>query len=260
MTDLTAISNKIAALLAEDTVFADGGARVLNHDGSPTPLTAILNEIDNTVLERTLIFELAGVSIAAVVAGRRFRGIVEINGDAPGADAIVGQAISTEDPDTLQAVGALLTGLSEVAGTVTVRHEPVRPIGGSGDAGVSANRLADLWVTDADAGPAPPIERFLSANSSRITGSVYVSDGAVIKSEGESAPLETIWDEQIPEFRARQAKLKSAQDGPMLTCLEGAIGGGAGAALAVFDEEACLFSFESEAIPNIITSWIGITA
>ena len=65
---------------------------------------------------------------------------------------------------------------------------------------------------------------------------------------------------QIPEFRARQAKLKSAQDGPMLTCLEGAIGGGAGAALAVFDEEACLFSFESEAIPNIITSWIGITA
>lgn len=260
MTDLTALATKLSALIADDAAFAENGARIISQGAAPPALVAILNEVDNTVLERTLVFDLGEATISAVVAGRRMRGVVEMSGDVPGASDVVGEVLSREEPDTLKAAGALLTHLAEGAGTVTVRSEPIRPLGNSGDAGISASGLADVWGIDMDATPAPPMERFLSANAEAMTGLVHIIDDAVAETGGDSDVLQAIWDDQIADYRKRHAALKVKQDGPMLTCLDGAIAGDVGAALALVDNEVCLFSYDPAQLPGILGSWSAITA
>ncbi len=260
MNDLTALATKLAALIAEDAVFAPGGARVISQGGAPPAMVAILREVDDTVLERTLVFGLGDVTVSMVVAGRRLRGIVEVEGDAPGVDAVIDQVLTRDAPDVLKSAGKMLTTLADAATQITVRSTPVRPIGSSGDAGLSATGLAKEWGVDMDARPAPPMERFLAANTDAIRSMIYLEAGKVVEAVGDDAPLQAIWDEQIADFRKRHKALKAATEGPMLVCLDGALDGSAGAALAMIDDEACVFSYDEAALPTIVGSWSAITA
>ena len=49
-------------------------------------------------------------------------------------------------------------------------------------------------------------------------------------------------------------------DGPMLICLDDVIDGELGAALALFEDEACVFSYQPDDLSAIIGSWSAITA
>ncbi len=260
MTDLTALANKLSALTSDETVFADGGARVISQGGTPPPLVAILAEVDNTVLERTLVFGMGAATVSAVVAGRRMRGIVGIEGDVPGASDVIGQVFSREDPQLLENTSALLTALGEATGVVTVRSTPVQQLGSSGDAGISANGLADLWDVDMDATPPPPMERFLEANADKMVGLVHVNAGKVIETGGESDILQAMWDDQVPAFRKRFKTMHPQHEGPMLICLDDVIAGKLGAALALVEDEACMFSYKPDDLTAIIGSWGAITA
>lgn len=259
MTDLTALSTKLAALVAEDDVFTDGGARVISQAGEPAPLTAILREVDDTVLERTLVFGMGEADVHIVVAGRRLRGIVDVEGDAPGIEAVVGEVLSREEPETLEAVGSLLASMGEAASRITVRSTPARPIGSSGDAGISASGLADLWIVDMDATPAPAMERFLAANAEAMFGSLPVIGGKVGAGTGDADPLQAIWEDQVTDFRARHDKFRRDDDGPVMVCLDGAVGGSIGVAFALAGDDACLFSYAPDDLPAILSSWTAIT-
>ncbi len=260
MTDRTAFAAKLNALIADDAVFADGGARVISQGGAPSVLAAILAEVDNTVLERTLVFGMGAVTVSAVVAGRRMRGIVDIDADVAGASDIVGQVLSRDEPDLLENTGALLTALGDAAGVVTVRSTPVQSLGSSGDAGISATGLAEIWDVDMDATPAPPMERFLAANADKLVGLIHINAGKIAEQGGESDVLKAMWEEQIPEFRKRFKALHPKHDGPMLICLDDAIEGELGAALALVDDEACMMSYKPGDLAAIIGSWTAITA
>ncbi|MEJ6402971.1 hypothetical protein [Yoonia sp. 2307UL14-13] len=259
MTDLTALSTKLAALVAEDDVFTDDGARVISQAGEPAPLAAILREVDDTVLERTLVFGMGEADVHIVVAGRRLRGIVDVAGDAPGIEAVVGEVLSREEPETVQAVGSLLASMGEAAGRITVRSTPTRPIGSSGDAGISASGLADLWIVDMDATPAPAIDRFLTANAEAMLGVLTVTGGKVGNGTGDAAPLQAIWAGQVNDFRARHDKFRQGDDGPVIICLDNAIDGKIGVALALQGDDACLFSYAPDDLPAILSSWAAIT-
>ena len=260
MNDLTALATKLAALIAEDTAFAPDGARIISQGGAPPAMVAILREVDDTVLERTLVFGLGDVVVSAVVAGRRLRGIVEVAGNAPGMDAVIGRVLTREEPDILKKAGKLLTALSEDVSPVTVRSTAVRPLGSSAEAGLSATGLATEWDVDMDARPAPPMERFLAANAAAMTSMLHLEGGKIVETAGDDAPLQAIWDEQIADFKKRHIGLKVSDDGPLLVCLDGALDGAAGAALAMIDDEACVFSYDEAALPSIIGSWSAITA
>ncbi len=260
MTDRTALATKLSALIADDAVFADGGARVISQGGSPPPLVAILTEVDNTVLERTLVFGMGESQVSAVVSGRRLRGIVDIEGNVPGAIDIVGQVLSRDDTQLLKATSAMLNALGDAAGVVTVRSMPAQPLGSSGEAGIGANVLADLWGVDMDATPAPPMERFLASHADKMVGLIHITGGKVTETGGDSDPLQTIWVDQIPEFRKRFKAMHPKHDGPMLVCLDHVISGELGAALALFEDEACVFSYDPDDLSAIIGSWASITA
>ena len=61
MSDITALTEKLTALAADDEVFVEV-ARVISPKGGPSAVAAILKEIDATVLERTLVFHMGDAS------------------------------------------------------------------------------------------------------------------------------------------------------------------------------------------------------
>lgn len=254
---MTALANKIAALIADDAVFI-AGARVISQGGAPPALAAILAEIDNTVLERTLVFGIDDVNVSMVVAGRRMRGIVDVSGNLPEAAPVVGKVLSRDEPKIMQAAGDLLTLLCVAAARVTVRSLPPRPLGTSADAGISATGLADLWQVDIDAEPAPPMERFLTAIGPTTVSRLYLADGAVADTSGDIAALQAIWEDQAAAFRKRHRALYPKANGPMLVGLDGVLQSGEAVAIATIGSDVALFSYPPDGIIAITNAWYAV--
>ncbi len=260
MSELTALTDRLAALAAEDEVFV-AGARVITHDSGEVAMAALLREIDSTVLERTLVFTIGDVDVAAIVAGRRLRGLFDVSGNVPGADKVVGQVLSQEDAPTLKATGALLMFLCSAANRVSVRSKPMDSFGTSADAGITAAGLAEFWDIDPDAQPAPPVIRFMTANAASLMAYMYMADNNVAKeTAGNTAPLEAVWKDQAAAYRKRQKELSGKKaGGPHLTCLEGPFGPGTALAIAMAGDEVCLCTFAPDQMGALAASWQAIT-
>lgn len=261
MSELTALTDKLAALAAEDEVYV-AGARVITQDSGEVAMAAVLREVDSTVLERTLVFTIGKVDVSAIVAGRRLRGIFAVAEDIAGAEQVVGQVLSREESETVQAAGTLIRALCTDANRVTVRSKPMEPFGTSADAGISAGDLADIWDVDLDATPAPPVVRFMTANATSLQAYLYLTDGkTVAEAAGDTAPLQAIWDDQVIAFRKRQKELSGkVSAGPHLTCLEGAFGPGTAVAIAMSGDEVCICTFAPDQMGALAVSWRAVTS
>lgn len=254
MSDTTIITNMLAALMSDDDVYV-AGARVISHGGAPAPLAAVLNEIDATVLERTLVFSIDDVNVSMIVAGRRLRGFVDVSGNLPEAASVIDKVLSRDDAQTLQAAGDLMLLLCASANRVTVRSQPVQPFGTNAEAGLTAAGLATLWHIDLDDRPVALIERFLTANATDLTAYIYVSNGDVVKTVGDVATLDALWSTQVAEFRKRHRALLPKQDGPLLTCLDEPMGEGSTVAIAIDGNDVGLFSYKRSQMPRLVTAW-----
>ncbi|WP_133175955.1 hypothetical protein [Yoonia sediminilitoris] len=260
MTDLTALATKLAALISEDDVFVAGGKRVISHGDDPPAMVAILREVDNTVLERTLEFGLDDVTVSISAAGRRLRGVVAIDSDMPGKDKIIGHILSQEEPDLLKATGAMLNDFCANAKRITVLSGPPQMLGSSAEKGLSVATLAEVWQVNMDARAAPPMERFLTANKDKMIGHLYMSGNDVIGSSGDTARLQEVWDTQIDMFRKRHKAAQPKLDGPVLVCLDAVLGGQTSVAVGSFGKESCLFSYLPIDLPDLISSWNAVTS
>lgn len=254
MSEKTIIANKFAALLADDEVYVSG-ARILSQGGAPTPLAAVLTEIDATVLERTLVFSIDDVNVSMNVAGRRLRGFLEVSGNLPEANSVIGKVLSQDDPETLQAAGDMMMLLCASANRVMVRSLPAEHLGNNADAGLTASGLAKLWHIDLDARPAAFVERFLDANSNDMNAYVYVSNGAVSKTGGDFATIEALWSTQIAEFRKRHRALMPKLEGPRLFCLQDPLGEGTTVAVAIDGNDVALFNYPPAKLSKLVAAW-----
>jgi len=81
---------------------APGGARVIAEISDASPLTALLREVNETVLGRTLMFESsAGSSMTLEVAGRRVLRLVAVNGLVNAEACLAAEALEDELKDDL---------------------------------------------------------------------------------------------------------------------------------------------------------------
>lgn len=254
MSDLNALARKLAALGATDEVF-DTGARVISQAGSPAPLTAMLRAIDETVLDRKLVFTAGDTCVSIVASGRRMRGLSDITPMHETAKTLLGKTISREDPASLDASFALLSELFETADPLHVRSMPAERFGSGGERGVPAVDLATLWQIDLDEAPLPPLERFLRANEDTITAMLHVDKGDVVASKGDIAALEVIWQTQVQAYLDAEAKLGGQQDGARLVCLDGALDDGGSVALAFAGDAVALLVFPSADLGQLHASW-----
>ena len=252
MSDLNALAQKLAALISKGDVF-DAGARVISQGGSPSPMAAILAEIDDTILERDLEFKSGSNTANVIVAGRRLRGIYALT-PSTGNEAI-GETISREEPETVQTTFTLLSDFFANADKLTVRSLPPEPFGKGGERGISARGLAELWQVEMDEAPKPPMERFLRANAQIIISLMHVSGGEIASTSGNFDALQTIWTTQVQEFRDKHKNALNGEDGPKLICLEGALDDGSSAALAVVDDDIALLAYQTEHLGALHASW-----
>ncbi|WP_245541084.1 hypothetical protein [Yoonia vestfoldensis] len=258
MSDQSALVTKLQALADDDATFV-GSARVISMAGVPAPMTAVLAEIDNAVLERTFVFDIDGVMLRMSVAGRRLRGLVDIAGVPPTAKALTGKVLSQDDPSTTKALGTLLLDLCKDAKQITIQAQPAEPLGNPSEAGIPVAGLASLWQVAETAAPQSRMIRFLSVNAAAITAYIVAVDGEISNTQGETAQLDMIWRDQFGPFRKRQKSIFPRQESPLLVCLDHALGDGRAAAIAVVGDEASVFAYDPPAISAILASWRMIT-
>ncbi len=252
MSDFNALAKKLAELASNDEVF-DSGARVISEGGTPAPLAAILREVDDTVLERKLALESAGTTINLIASGRRLRGILSVTPDKK--SNVIGQSLSREEPGTVQAAHDLLHELCGDADRLTVRNYAPEPFGQTGERGISALGLSDLWQVDLDEAPKPPMERFLTANATAFSSLLHIRQGEVVATSGEIKALKAIWKSQMEDFRKTHKKALSGEDGPQLITLDGALEEGASAAVAVYEKDLALIAYQSDQFGRMQSSW-----
>ena len=252
MSEEDALAQKLAALIASVEI-DDSGARVISVDGEPAPITAILREVDDTVLERCLAFDCGDTTITVVAAGRRLRGIVNVT---PQNDAeIIGQVISREEPEGVQAAFDLLQSLCADADKMTVRSLPSEPFGKGGERGISAKGLTELWGVTMDIIPKPPMDKFLSANAATFLSVLHVREGKVVSTSGDVKPLQQIWKSQVDDFRKAHAKMVRGEERAQFVCLESAFDDGTSAALALYENEIALVAYQGENFGKMQSSW-----
>ena len=260
MSELTALAQKLAVLSSREAV-DPSGTRVISEGGSPAPLSAMLSEIDDTVLERCLAFACGGNSIRIIAAGRRMRGILDIS---PASDAdVIGQVLSREEPELVQAAHDLLQDLCGNADQMTVRSLPPEPFGKGGERGISAIGLADLWnvaLAGVESEPKPPMEQFLSVNAPAFSSLLHVCKGEIIATTGDVTALQKIWATQVDAFREAHKKTARGEEGAQLICLDSAFEDGNSAALAVYEDHIALMAYEAERFGAMQASWQRIFA
>ncbi|KQI71723.1 hypothetical protein AN191_12135 [Loktanella sp. 5RATIMAR09] len=260
MSELNALAQKLAVLSARDVV-DQTGARMISEGGLPSPLAAILREVDDTVLERCLAFRCGDTTVRIIAAGRRMRGILSVS---PKSDAdVIGQVLSREDPDVVQAAHDLLQTLCGNAENMTVRSLPSEPFGNSGERGISALGLAELWdvaLAEADSTPKPPMEQFLTVNAPAFSSVLHIYNGEIVTKEGDFAALQAIWSTQVEAFREAHRKTLRGEEAAQLICLDGAFDNGNSAALALYENHVALIAYEAERFGAMQASWQRIFA
>lgn len=125
---------------------APGGARVVAEIGHPNPLAALLREVNETMLGRSLTFESsAGSSLTLEVAGRRVLRLTGMSGLSGGEACLAAHALEDEHKDEL---------IKLMQGVAAPRHE-LRVMSGPTDrgsdglsVGLPVALLADLCLIE----------------------------------------------------------------------------------------------------------------
>ena len=253
MTDTAPLLSRLTTLVAQPR-FTDDGARIIGGRGAMPAMTAILREIDTTVLARKLNFQLAEAKVSVFAAHRRLRGLAS----AQKAGDLVGRVLAPEDEKTISALGAYLKGICAGDPLVTVRSEPAEDFGEQIDAGITVAQLADAWGIDINVAIAPPVERFLGANAGMIPAAIYCAPSGAQRDHGDAERLRTIWEERVRPLRDAHTAALRAASGPMLLSLDGEGGSGERISLATAGAEACLFAHAETDLNALIESWTAV--
>ena len=257
MSDLTALAQKLASLHSSEDVF-ENGARVIAQGGVPSGMAALVRAIDDTVLERQLEIMTGTHIVTLVAAGRRLRGISAVVPPKGKSARLVGEPLSRDDKKSLAAAGELLTDLLSPAPRLTLRSLPAESFGRSGDRGVAASTLAELWDIDMDEAPLPPIERFLASNAPSLKAHIHSRGGEIVSSDGDAAALQSVMDNQLEAFLESRSRLPGNAEGPQFFSLEGAISGDGALALAQAEDEIVLLVYDPAALGQIHASWQAV--
>ena len=246
---------KLKALAGDDPVFLDK-ARVISSGGIPTPLDALLAEIDDTVLERALVFDIDGLTLRAAVAGRRLRGVLDVT-DQPG-NGLIGQVLSQDDPDMRQSIGAFLAGLCKNAQQITVRSLPAENFGDPSDAGISAAALTQD-TREMDPPLSSPMAQFLAEIGTDVTAFLHVVTGEIVRSKGDRTAVDLVWRDQSDPLRDGQKAIFPQDKDPTLTCVAPALRDGQAVAIARIGEETGVLSCPSDGFGRILAAWHNTT-
>ena len=259
MSDIDDLTQKLAALAGGGDQY-ENGARVIAQGGVPSGMTALVQAVEDTVLERHLEIMTGSHLVTLVAAGRRLRGIAQVVPAKGGSAKLVGKPLSRDDAKGLDAAYALLSDLLNPAARLTLRSLPAAPFGQSGERGVTAAELSEFWQIDLNETPPPPMERFLLINETTFSAYLHIEGSEILSSDGDIAALQTVWQDQVEDFLATRAILPGHADGPQFLTLDGALGVERAVAIGLAGDEIALMIYEPGSEGVLHASWQAIFA
>lgn len=149
----------IARLLSLQTPahIAAGGARVIADASDPSPLTALLREVNETIIGRALRFESGdGTSLTLEASGRRVLRVTDANG-LPGAESCLAADVLDDElkDDLIKLMQALAKPRHELRVTISARE-----VSEGVSVGLPVALLADLLLIELNdpTGPGGPAD------------------------------------------------------------------------------------------------------
>jgi hypothetical protein len=126
--------------------FAPDGARVIADAGTPNPVTAILREVNETILGRALRFDgSGGASLTLEASGRRVLRVTDASG-LPGAETCLAAEVLEDEQkdDLIKLMQTLAVPRQELSVTISARG-----VAGEGvSVGLPVALLADLMLVE----------------------------------------------------------------------------------------------------------------
>lgn len=252
--DKNTLAQKLAALSSEGETF-ENGLRVISDGAEPGVLTAILAEVDMTVLPRKLTFKMQGSEITLVAGGRRLRGLVKASKDIKGVVGVLGKSLSPEDPDVIDGLRGILDQFAAKPGQLTVESDEPDAMGGQTDAGVTAESLAATWDVPLSVGPLSEMQQFIRDCGPLVTAWIVLSDTDDSTNGGDGtrlAALKKAIDQQWQDFSRSVDQLTGDRG---FICLNNALGSAGSVAIAKHVKEAALICYDAENMTKLHVHW-----
>lgn len=256
MIDERAIARKLAILGGEKPVFRDGG-RVISNGILPPPLTAVLEEIDNTILKRRLTFRADDSRLSFVVAGRRLMTLAAASPDLSMVQHLVGTALSHDDEDTFETIAAAIVALTEDARPILVESAQTEEGGVHTNIGIPVDRMTELMSIDLAEMP-QPMQQFIEACELFYSACLFWVGGVWIgqsEDDGLLSRLRGIAEGQWDRFRDAYGKNSHSLETPRLIILDRALGGDGSVTAAWAHGEFAMFAHEQRDAAEIHATW-----
>ncbi|MBT8408911.1 MAG: hypothetical protein KJN93_04740 [Alphaproteobacteria bacterium] len=256
------LTDKLAKLAAAAEIVSPEG-RALRADNPRSLLAAVLAEIDETMLARTLRFRTgSGTELSVDVFSRR---LLRINPPAPTGSpkGFEKQALTDADTPRIHDLFRLFKAFSGSDRVAYVSSGPVdNPIDAS-EYGIAATTLADLWKLPlAKSGIGTPqtrIQRFceecgeMGAAWIRLDGEQPVDTGGT---ESALAQLGAYAETALRDIREASDIIRAPAEGPRFVLLGQT--GGLSVALAGEDGHSVLVLADALQIEAVAAAWRGI--
>lgn len=256
MIDERAVARKLSILGSEKPVYRDG-ARVISNGILPPPLSAVLDEIDNTVLKRRLTFRVGDSHLSFVVAGRRLMTLLSATADLDMVRPLVGQALSHDDEETFETVAAAIVSLAEREEPVLVESAHAEDGGVHTNIGIPVDRLTEVMGIDLADAP-QPMQLFIEACEPHYSACLFwAGDVWIGHSEDEDRleRLRQIADAQWDRFRDAYSRNGHSLDTSRLIILERALGEDGSVTAAWAQGEYAILAHDQDETAEIHRTW-----
>ncbi|MEL6641578.1 MAG: hypothetical protein AAFP98_09745 [Pseudomonadota bacterium] len=254
--DKTILAQKLAALSAGDASFANG-LRVISDGVEPTILSAMLSEVDMTVLPRKLTFKMADSEITLVAGGRRLRGLVKASKDIKGVIGVLGKPLSRDDTELLDGLRGILDQFTATAGQLTVVSDEPDAMGGQTDAGVTAAALAEVWAVELNTAPQSPLQQFIRDCGEMADAWVVMADDTETTYHGDGAKLDALKKAVSEQWDTFSGSVDQLTGESGMIALNNALGESGSLAIVKSASEAAIICYSSEKMNKIHEAWVA---
>jgi hypothetical protein len=217
VSDERRLRDKLEKLAAEGT--GDGAARRLEASGERDMLRAILEEVDETMLPRTLIFRADdGAILRLEAANRRLLGVADVTRETHGSAML--PLLAPDDDGALATVASVLRSFATGRTGLTVTVAPLARGSGPGNRGRAANAVGaalglELYRSDARLSTSDSAQGFDAGLARAALAIMEISGGQPLPAGGSD-----------PSAVARLAKFDREALAPFAEVLGPAGGGG----------------------------------
>lgn len=252
--DKTILAQKLAALSAEGDTF-ENGLRVISDGTEPPVLTAMLSEVDMTVLPRKLTFKMGASSVTLVAGGRRLRGLVSASKDIKGVIGVLGKKLSMDEKAVIDGLHGILDQFTKTADQLTVESDEPDAMGGQTDAGVRAAALAEYWEVALNSAPQTPLQQFLRDCAGFADAWVVMTDGADTTHHGDGARLEVLKGALADQWADFSTSVDQLAGESGMIALNNALGDGGSVAIVKAGNEAAVMCYAADNMTEIHNVW-----